>query len=118
MRAGLRRPVAVALGLLLAEVALGGVMSLSGKSAALAAAHVALAALSFAATLAVAVRVRGDGRPGRSLRDYLILTKPRIMVLLLLTALRDGCGGSRAPDGWTFLVTMVGLALACGGAVR
>ena len=118
LHSGLRRPVAVALGLLLAEVALGGVISLSGKSTALAAAHVALAALSFAATLVVAVRVRGDGRavPG-SLRDYLILTKPRIMVLLLLTA---ACGmvvaAAGLPDGWTFLATMVGLALACGGA--
>jgi protoheme IX farnesyltransferase len=118
LHSGLRRPVAVALGLLLAEVALGGVISLSGKSTALAAAHVALAALSFAATLVVAVRVRGDGRavPG-SLRDYLILTKPRIMVLLLLTA---ACGmvvaAAGPPDGWTFLATMVGLALACGGA--
>ena len=63
LHSGLRRPVAVALALLLAEVALGGVISLSGKSTALAAAHVALAALSFAATLVVAVRVRGDGRP-------------------------------------------------------
>ena len=94
LHSGLRRPVAVALGLLLAEVALGGVISLSGKSTALAAAHVALAALSFAATLVVAVRVRGDGRavPG-SLRDYLILTKPRIMVAASADRrLRDGCG--------------------------
>ncbi|TML67689.1 MAG: protoheme IX farnesyltransferase [Actinobacteria bacterium] len=55
--------------------------------------------------------------PLASARDYLTLTKPRIMSLLLITGAGGmfvGYGG--APPLWLFLVTMLGLALACGGA--
>ena len=53
----------------------------------------------------------------RIARDYLTLTKPRIMSLLLVT----GAGGmfvgaQGVPPLDLFVVTMVGLALACGGA--
>ncbi len=50
-------------------------------------------------------------------RDYVTLTKPRIMSLLLLTGAAGmfvGAGGW--PDGWMFLAMMAGLALACGGS--
>jgi protoheme IX farnesyltransferase len=50
-------------------------------------------------------------------RDYVALTKPRIMSLLLLTG---GCGvvvgAARVPSASLFATTMLGLALACGGA--
>ncbi len=52
-----------------------------------------------------------------SWRDYVTLTKPRIMSLLLITglcAMFVGAGG--APPAWLVAVTMTGLALACGGA--
>jgi len=50
-------------------------------------------------------------------RDYLTLTKPRIMTLLLLTGLCGMLAGARGlPDLWLLTATMAGLALACGGA--
>src|SRR5262249_47145108 len=55
--------------------------------------------------------------PAGSWRDYVALTKPRIMSLLLLTGLCGmivGAGGW--PATWLVGVTMLGLALACGGA--
>ena len=64
------------------------------------------------------MRVR-SGEPVDSgpARDYLTLTKPRIMSLLLLTALCGMFVAARGlPSPLTMLATMAGLALACGGA--
>ena len=81
-------------------------------------AHLALAGLAFAASLvAVAGCFRGVAAPRAPWRDYVTLTKPRIMTLLLLTGacgMVVGAGGF--PSAWVFVVTMAGLALACGGA--
>jgi protoheme IX farnesyltransferase len=50
-------------------------------------------------------------------QDYVTLTKPRIMSLLLLTGGAGAFVGAGGAPGWTaFAATMVGLALACGGA--
>ena len=80
--------------------------------------HIVLAALAFAASLVSAALVlRERWVPAGSWRDYVALTKPRIMTLLLLTGLCGmivGAGGW--PATWLVLVTMLGLALACGGA--
>jgi heme o synthase len=80
--------------------------------------HVALASASHAATVVTAaLTFRGERRPVGSARDYLTLTKPRIMSLLLLTGAAGafvGAGGW--PEPGTFAAAMVGLALACGGA--
>ena len=80
--------------------------------------HVALAALAAAATaVACALTFRGARVPAGSWRDYLTLTKPRIMTLLLLTGfcgMLVGAGGLPGP-GLT-VATIGGLALACGGA--
>jgi heme o synthase len=80
--------------------------------------HLALAALAFAATLLVAAATyRGEPAARSSYRDYLTLTKPRIMSLLLLTGLCGMFVGARgAPSAWLVVATMSGLALACGGA--
>jgi protoheme IX farnesyltransferase len=80
--------------------------------------HVALAALAFAATCVVcALTLRGEHVAAGTWRDYATLTKPRIMTLLLLTG---ACGyviGARGiPSVGGFAATMLGLALACGGA--
>src|SRR5437763_2423850 len=80
--------------------------------------HAAVAALAFAATLvACAQTFRGERVPAGAWRDYVTLTKPRIMTLLLLTG---ACGlviGARGlPSLSLFAATMIGLALACGGA--
>ena len=80
--------------------------------------HLALAALACAAAaLLCAQAFRGAPAPASELRDYVTLTKPRVMSLLLLTggaAVFVGAGG--VPGAGTFAATMVGLALACGGA--
>jgi heme o synthase len=82
------------------------------------AAHIALAALAFASTLVTAAETwRGEPVEDGSWRDYVALTKPRIMTLLLLTGF---CGMIIGAEGWPgtrlVVVTMFGLALACGGA--
>src|SRR5215203_52140 len=80
--------------------------------------HLALAAIAFtAAVVSAAVTFRGEAVAPGSIRDYVTLTKPRIMSLLLLTGL---CGMVVAAEGLPpaqlFVATMTGLALACGGA--
>jgi protoheme IX farnesyltransferase len=81
-------------------------------------AHLALAALAFAASLVLAgATYRGVAAPPERVRDYVTLTKPRIMTLLLLTGLCGMFVGARGvPSAGLIAVTMVGLALACGGA--
>jgi protoheme IX farnesyltransferase len=80
--------------------------------------HLVAAALAFtAAALLTAQVFRGEPIPAADLRDYVTLTKPRVMSLLLLTggaAVFVGAGG--VPAVGTFVATMIGLALACGGA--
>jgi protoheme IX farnesyltransferase len=83
--------------------------------------HLALAALALAASLvATAATFRGEQpRPvaGSPWRDYLTLTKPRIMSLLLLTGICGMIAGARGlPSVGTMTALVVGLALACGGA--
>jgi protoheme IX farnesyltransferase len=80
--------------------------------------HLAVACLAFAAT-AVMTALSFRGTPARlgAWRDYVTLTKPRIMVLLLITGaggMFAGAGGAPAPGA--FVLAMLGLALACGGA--
>jgi heme o synthase len=81
-------------------------------------AHLALAGLSLAAALVVAAETfRGEPVPAAPWRDYITLTKPRIMTLLLLTgAAGMFVGAEGVPPLGLFAVTMAGLALACGGA--
>jgi protoheme IX farnesyltransferase len=80
--------------------------------------HLAFSALAFAATLVLsAATYRGRSVARTSWRDYVTLTKPRIMSLLLLTGLGAMFVGARsAPSAGLVVVTMSGLALACGGA--
>ncbi len=81
-------------------------------------AHLALAAIAFAASLVVTALMH---RPVRVAlgpwRDYVTLTKPRIMTLLLLTGFCGMVAGAHGLPRWDVAVgAMVGLALACGGA--
>jgi heme o synthase len=81
--------------------------------------HVTLGAAALAvASVATAISFRGGTPvPAGSWRDYLSLTKPRIMVLLLITGAGGmivGAGG--LPSAGLALATLGGLALACGGA--
>jgi protoheme IX farnesyltransferase len=80
--------------------------------------HATLAAFTLAALLVVTAQsLRGERVPWGAWRDYVALTKPRIMSLLLITGF---CGMIVGARGWpgtgTAVAAMVGLALACGGA--
>jgi heme o synthase len=98
----------------LASIALFGVAALITTRGL----HLAAAAVAFASTLVLTALVnRGETRPLGSLRDYVTLTKPRIMTLLLLTGICGmfvGAGG--VPRLGDLVATIAGLALACGGA--
>ena len=81
-------------------------------------AHLALAGLSLAgALIAASSCFRGETVQPASWRDYVTLTKPRIMSLLLLTGAAGMFVGARGlPSAGTLAATLAGLALACGGA--
>jgi heme o synthase len=80
--------------------------------------HVALAAGAAAAAALTTARLYRGERPARvAWRDYVALTKPRIMSLLLLTGASGMFVGAQGlPELGSFGATMLGLALACGGA--
>jgi protoheme IX farnesyltransferase len=107
-----------ALGLMLLAIATGGLVALVDDARWAAGLHVAAAGASLAASLvALVVSFRGEPVPFGPWRDYITLTKPRIMSLLLLTGAAGmfvGAGGW--PDPWAFLAMTIGLALACGGS--
>src|SRR2546423_5285210 len=81
-------------------------------------AHAGLAALALAALVIVmAESFRGESVPWGNWRDYVALTKPRIMSLLLITGFCGMIAGARGWPGTAIAVSaMAGLALACGGA--
>jgi protoheme IX farnesyltransferase len=97
--------------------ALAGVAALAGAPGGV---HLGLGAVALtAAAVSAAIALRGDAPvAGRaSWRDYLTLTKPRIMVLLLLTAAGGMVVGAGAiPSAGLAAAALGGLALACGGA--
>jgi protoheme IX farnesyltransferase len=80
--------------------------------------HAVFAALALAALLVVVAQsLQGAREPWGAWRDYVTLTKPRIMSLLLVTGV---CGMIAGARGWpgteTAIAATVGLALSCGGA--
>jgi protoheme IX farnesyltransferase len=109
---------ATALGLMLAAIASGGLIALVDDATWTVALHVAAAGASLAASLvALVLSFRGDPVPIGPWRDYITLTKPRIMSLLLITGAAGMFVGAEGwPGGWLLLTTMAGLALACGGS--
>jgi len=109
---------ATALGLMLAAIASGGLIALVDDATWTVALHVAAAGASLAASLvALVLSFRGESVPLGPWRDYITLTKPRIMSLLLVTGAAGMFVGAEGwPGGWLLLTTMTGLALACGGS--
>jgi len=107
-----------ALALLLLAIATGGLVAWSDGATWASVVHVGAAGASLAASLvALVLSFRGEALPLGPWRDYITLTKPRIMSLLLLTGAAGmfvGAGGW--PNGWEFVAMMAGLALACGGS--
>jgi protoheme IX farnesyltransferase len=80
--------------------------------------HIVLAGAAAAATVIATARLyRGERTRPVAWRDYVTLTKPRIMSLLLLTGAAGMFVGAKGvPAGGEFAATMFGLGLACGGA--
>ena len=113
----LRRPAYAALALFVVESAIGGLVS-HDRGTASAVLHTTIAAGALAAcVMCLAACFRGAPAPRAPWRDYVTLTKPRIMTLLLLTgACGMIIGNSGLPNAVLFTEAMVGLALACGGA--
>jgi protoheme IX farnesyltransferase len=116
-----RRMLAIsgaALALFVAESALGAVVALAGRPEWAGALHQVFAGLALAAAmLSAAASFRGEPMPAGAWRDYLALTKPRIMLLLLITAAAGmfvGAGG--VPNLPELAVVLAGGALASGGA--
>lgn len=111
-------PAVLAVAAMLGAVATGGIVAWADSARWAVVLHVVVAGGALAATLVtLALSLRGDRVPLGPWRDYVTLTKPRIMTLLLLTGAAGmfvGAGGW--PDPLLFVATMVGLALACGGA--
>ncbi len=107
-----------ALALMLAAIASGGVVAWSEGAGWAVGLHVAGAGAALAAALgALSLSFRGETLPFGPWRDYVTLTKPRIMTLLLLTGAAGMFVGAQGwPDGPGFLAAMTGLALACGGS--
>ncbi|MFO7571752.1 MAG: heme o synthase [Gaiellaceae bacterium] len=112
------RRAALAVFLLLLSIALGGAVAWSDSAGWSVALHVLAAGGALGASLAVvAGALRGAPPRLASARDYVTLTKPRIMTLLLLTgAAGMFVGAQGAPALDLIVVTMIGLGLACGGA--
>jgi protoheme IX farnesyltransferase len=134
----LDRLTAAAVGLVVAQVALGALNVVSGLAAVPQAGHVAVSAFLWAALVSVAIlaRLEASGRdpdldPGAdapsvgardasfpdSVRAYVALTKPRIIVLLLITtvpAMLLAEGGM--PSVWLILATLAGGTLAAASA--
>jgi protoheme IX farnesyltransferase len=80
--------------------------------------HLVLAGAALAATVLATARLYRGAKPAPvAWRDYVALTKPRIMSLLLLTgAAGMFVGAQGVPDLGLLAATIVGLGLACGGA--
>jgi protoheme IX farnesyltransferase len=111
-------PAAAALGLMLAAIATGGLVAWADDARWAVGVHVAAAGGALAASLVTrVVSFRGERLPLGPWRDYVTLTKPRIMSLLLVTGAGGMFVGAGGWPGAVELATMLlGLALACGGA--
>lgn len=120
-----RRLLAVwfaALAVYVVQIATGGLVGLVQEAAWASTLH--LVAGAFAMLLAVLATIEtitprstARGSYSSTWRDYLTLTKPRIMVLLILTAVGGMFVGSKGVPDLDLLLAMIGgLALACGGA--
>lgn len=131
-RPELQAASAIAVGLLILQVILGGLNIEYRLAEAVTVAHLATAAALFATLVVLAVLAHLlpeseayspelAGRPGRArvqrVMDYVALTKPRIIVLLLITAFASmlvASPGRATP--WLIICTLVGGAMSAGAA--
>src|SRR5213593_3192520 len=127
-----RFAAAIAVALLILQIILGALNIEYRLADAVTIAHLATAAALFATLVVLAVlasrvseseayRPEAAGRPGRSrvqrVMDYVALTKPRIIVLLLVTAFASmliAAPGRISP--WLIFFTLAGGAMSAGSA--
>ncbi|MFM7718793.1 MAG: heme o synthase [Actinomycetota bacterium] len=127
----LARLSGAALALMVGQVVVGGLQVLTRLESWTVAAHVAMSAAIWALLVALAVvaadlpvaaplrREEGSPRatPAERLMAYVRLTKPRIIVLLLITTVPAMLLAQRGiPSPWLVLATLVGGAVAAGAA--
>jgi heme o synthase len=114
----LRVASGLALGLMALEAVTGALVALEHRAQWTGAVHLILGAVAFAATAStVGASFRGRIGPVGGGRDYLVLVKPRIMVLLLVTAAGGMFAAARGlPSPVVLAALLVGGALASGGA--
>jgi protoheme IX farnesyltransferase len=131
-RPALQAASAIALGLLILQMILGGLNIEYRLAEAVTVAHLATAAALFATLVVLAVLAHAlpeseayqpefAGKPGRPrvqrVMDYVALTKPRIIVLLLVTAFASmlvAAPGRTSP--WLIVFTLAGGAMSAGAA--
>ena len=131
-RPQLQAASAIAVGLLILQIILGALNIEYRLADAVTIAHLATAAALFATLVVLAVlasrlpeseayRPEAAGQPGRSqvqrVMDYVALTKPRIVVLLLVTAFASmliAAPGRVSP--WLIFFTLAGGAMSAGSA--
>src|SRR3989441_2021066 len=131
-RPQLQAAAAIAVGLLILQIILGALNIEYRLADAVTTAHLATAAALFATLVVLAVlahrlpesevyRPQDTGQPGRPrvqrVMDYVALTKPRIVVLLLVTAFASmliAAPGRVSP--WLILFTLAGGAMSAGSA--
>ena len=122
----------IAFGLYLTQVVVGGLQVLTRLKPAPVVAHVALSALIWAALVAAVAVSRRAGAPEGAdapaiptpkastkdtIKAYIALTKPRIIVLLLITTVPTMMLAKRGmPSWWLMTATVLGGAIAAGAA--
>jgi heme o synthase len=112
----------------LAEALVGALSAGGNESAAISAVHFGTAGLAWGLLVVLGLTVSvappaANSVPGEhasalrdTARDYLRVTKPGIMILLLITTLGAMLMAPGWPSVWLVLATLVGGALASGGA--
>ncbi|MFN8222929.1 MAG: heme o synthase [Gaiellales bacterium] len=111
-------PASLSVVALAGAIGTGGLVAITDDARWAIGLHVAVAGVAFAASLVVVtLSLTGTRLPFGSLSDYLTLTKPRVMSLLLLTGAAGMFVGAEGwPGALPLTAMLVGLALACGGA--
>jgi protoheme IX farnesyltransferase len=111
-------PATVATALMLTAIATGGLVAVTDSAGWASAIHVGAAGCTLASAL-VTVSLCFQGRSVElgPWRDSVTLTKPRVMSRLLVTGAAGMFVGAQGrPDVAVLGITVLGLALACGGA--
>ena len=116
-REGRHRIAAAAIVLFATQIAIGGAYVLSSGAAFFQGAHLAFASTVWCVFVALAALSSTDAVARPSLRDFVTLTKPPIIALLLVTAIGAMfLAAGDAPPLEPALAVIVGGALGAGGA--